>query len=364
MSGIPHFHGSDIEEIEKYYGIPKDELIGFGANVNPLGLSENIKSQIAEHLDMITTYPDRNYTSLRAAIGRYCATNTENIVVGNGSTELISLLIQHVNPKKALLLGPTYSEYERELALSGGQMVYYDLTPENEFQVDLDSFVEQLDENIDLLILCNPNNPTSTAITTETMRCILEHCKKQHIFVMVDETYIEFAPDISQFASVPLVNEFDNLMIIRGVSKFFAAPGLRLGYGITSNQGFRDLLHTHQNPWSLNSIGAFAGEKMMQDQAYISATRSLIHSERNRMYNALQEIPELYTFKPVANFFLVRILKQGVTSFDVFDYLVRKKLMIRDCSSFKNLEGEYIRFCIMSPEDNTRLLDGLKEYFA
>lgn len=363
MSEIPHFHGSDIEAIEAYYGIPKETIVGFGANVNPLGLSSKLQTEIANNLHIITTYPDRNYVSLRNAIGEYCNASAEHIVVGNGSTELISLLIQHLHPKKALLLGPTYSEYERELALCGGEMVYYDLLPEYEFQVQLEEFLAHLSDDIDLLILCNPNNPTASAISLEMMESIMLHCKKHDIFVMVDETYVEFAPDIQAISSMPLVANFDNLMIIRGVSKFFAAPGLRLGYGVTSNEAFMNVLHTHQNPWTLNSIGAFAGELMMKDTDYISRTRSLILSERERIYRELQEIPALHTFEPVANFFLVKIMKDGITSAEVFDFLIKKGLMIRDCSSFTSLKGEYIRFCIMNPEDNTRLLDGLKEYF-
>ena len=363
MSEIPHFHGSDIEAIEAYYGIPKETIVGFGANVNPLGLSKKLQIEIANNLHIITTYPDRNYVSLRNAIGEYCNASAEHIVVGNGSTELISLLIQHLHPKKALLLGPTYSEYERELSLCGGEMVYYDLLPEYEFQVQLEEFLAQLSDDIDLLILCNPNNPTSSAISLEMMENIMIHCKEHDIFVMVDETYVEFAPDIQAISSMPLVANFDNLMIIRGVSKFFAAPGLRLGYGVTSNEAFMNVLHTHQNPWTLNSIGAFAGELMMKDTDYISRTRSLILSERERIYRELQEIPALHTFEPVANFFLVKIMKDGITSAEVFDFLIKKGLMIRDCSSFTSLKGEYIRFCIMNPEDNTRLLDGLKEYF-
>lgn len=363
MSGIPHFHGSDIEAIEAYYGIPKESIVGFGANVNPLGLSKKLQEEIANNLQIITSYPDRNYVSLRNAIGAYCNADASHIVVGNGSTELISLLIQHLHPKKALLLGPTYSEYERELSLCGGEMVYYDLLPEYEFQVQQEEFLAQLNDSIDLLILCNPNNPTSSAITVQMMETILEHCKKHDIFVMVDETYVEFAPDIKSVSSMPLVKNYDNLMIIRGVSKFFAAPGLRLGYGITSNDAFINVLHTHQNPWTLNSIGAFAGERMVQDTEYIEHTRSLILSERDRMYQELKTIPALHTFEPVANFFLVKIEAENVTSADVFDFLIKKGLMIRDCSSFTNLKGEYIRFCIMNPEDNTRLLDGLKEYF-
>ncbi len=363
MSEKPHFHGSDIEEIEKYYGIPKENIVGFGANVNPLGLSENIRKQLAESLDIITTYPDRKYTSLRNTIGNFCNVNPEHVVVGNGSTELISLLIQHICPKKALLFGPTYSEYEREIGLCGGKMEYYYLSPKNKFQINLIEFLEVLDSSIDLLILCNPNNPTSSVVFADDMKIILEHCKKHGIFVMVDETYVEFVPEISQVTCMPLVAAFDNLMVVRGVSKFFAAPGLRLGYGVTSSTDFIKVLHTHQNPWSLNSLGAFAGELMLKDSAYILATRELIQTERTRMYKTLLKIKELHTFDPMANFFLVKILKEGVTSSDVFDYLIRQGLMIRDCASFACLDGEYIRFCIMKPEDNTRLLTALGEYF-
>ena len=363
MSETLHFHGSDIEAIEAYYGIPKETIVGFGANVNPLGLSSKLQAEIANNLHIITTYPDRNYVSLRNAIADYCNTDADHIVVGNGSTELISLLIQHLHPRKALLLGPTYSEYERELGLCGGEMVYYDLLPEHEFQIQPEEFLFQLDDSIDLLILCNPNNPTSSAISLEMMERIMAHCKEHQIFVMVDETYVEFAPSIETISSMPLVKTYDNLMIIRGVSKFFAAPGLRLGYGVTSNEAFINVLHTHQNPWTLNSIGAFAGELMMKDKDYIERTRALILSERVRIYQELQAIPALHTFEPVANFFLVKIIKDGVSSAEVFDFLIKKGLMIRDCSSFTNLSGEYIRFCIMNPEDNTRLLNGLKEFF-
>lgn len=363
MSETPRFHGSDLEEIEKYYGIPKENIIGFGANVNPLGISDTVKSEIIKNLDIITTYPDRNYTTLRNAIGKYCQVSPDHVVVGNGSTELISLLIQHIHPKNALLLGPTYSEYERELSLCGGKMKYYYLSPEQKFRIHLDEFLHVLDDSMQLLILCNPNNPTSSAILKEDMEIILTHCKKLGIFVMIDETYVEFAQEIENVTAMPFVANYDNLMIIRGVSKFFAAPGLRLGYGVTSNAGFMEVLHTHQNPWSLNSVGAFAGELMLQDEEYITATRELIHLERTRIYNALLEIPELNVFRPVANFFLVKILKEGVTSYDVFVYLIQKGLMVRDCASFECLEGEYIRFCIMKPEDNTRLLNGLIEFF-
>ena len=122
-----HFHGSDLEKIEEIYGIKKEEIVSFSANVNPLGVSPLLKHTLSDQIDAITSYPDREYTSLRRCIAAYCGTETENVIVGNGSTELISLFIQVEHPKKALVIGPTYSEYEREIALGGGTTLYYPL---------------------------------------------------------------------------------------------------------------------------------------------------------------------------------------------------------------------------------------------
>ena len=149
-------------------------------------------------------------------------------------------------------------------------------------------------------------------------------------------------------------------MVLRGVSKFFAAPGLRLGYGITGNRTFLEKMKEKQIPWSLNSIGAFAGEIMFRDQEYISRTRSLILPERDRMYREIKKLSSFKPYFPYANFLLLRILKPDVTSFDVFELCIKNNLMIRDCSSFQCLDGEFIRFCIMMPEDNSRLLEVLK----
>ena len=165
-----HFHGSDLEAIEKCYHIKKEDIISFSANVNPLGISYQLRSTLADNLDAITTYPDREYTALRTCIATYAGTQPENVIVGNGSTELISLFIQTKHPKKALVLGPTYSEYEREIALGGGTTLYYPLKEEHGFHMDVEDFCSHLSDQLELLVLCNPNNPTSTAITCSQMR--------------------------------------------------------------------------------------------------------------------------------------------------------------------------------------------------
>lgn len=351
-----HFHGSDLEKIEEIYGISKDEIVSFSANVNPLGVSPRLREELSRRIDAITTYPDREYTSLRRCIADYCGTDYENVIVGNGSTELISLFIQIEHPKKALVIGPTYSEYEREIALGGGTTLYYPLHEANGFCLDVRDFLSQLNESVDLLVICNPNNPTSSSITRAEMRQILDACKQHDIYVMVDETYVEFADNMDEISAVPLTNDYNNIVILRGTSKFFAAPGLRLGYAITGNRDLIKSINTRKNPWTINSLAVVAGETMFTDTDYIKATKALIASERARIYDVLKNHPAYKVYKPSGNFILVRILKDGLTSQDLFDRAIREKMMIRDCSTFPFLDNRYIRFCIMNPADNDRLL--------
>lgn len=364
METKPQFHGSDTSAVAAFYHIPEDEIVCFGANVNPLGLSDTLKADLAAHLDLLSSYPDRNYTALKKVIGTYCQILPEHVIVGNGSTELISLLIQTRKPRKTLVLGPTYSEYGRELDLVGSSVHTYLLKETDQFHLDLNAFCAEIKKGYDLVILCNPNNPTSSALKTSEIQTILDCCREADSFLMIDETYVEFAPDISEITSMSLIRSYDNLMILRGVSKFYAAPGLRLGYGATSNKQFLQDLLLMQNPWSLNSLGAYAGEKMLQDQNYIQKTRELILSERERMCAELSKIDALTIYPAYANFVLVKINKDGVTSADVFEFLIKRGLMVRDCSSFKELGGEYFRFCIMAPEDNERLVQGVRDFFA
>lgn len=350
------FHGSDLEKIEEIYGIKREEIVSFSSNVNPLGISYKLRSTLTSHLDAITTYPERDYTRLRACISSYTHAQMDHIIVGNGTSELISLFIQTQHPKKALILGPTYSEYEREIGLAGGVSNYYPLEESNGFELDLDTFCSSLNDSIDLLVLCSPNNPTSTAITRKQMRRILDTCLRHGIFVMVDETYVEFADNEQDISCISLTNYYTNLIILRGTSKFFASPGLRLGYAITGNRDVCKAINTRKNPWTINSLAEIAGQLMFRDEEYIRQTKALISAERKRIYDELSTWENVKVYKPSGNFLLMRINKEDVTSDQLFDHCIRQKMMIRDCSSFPFLDNTYVRFCFMNPEDNNRLL--------
>lgn len=357
-----HFHGSDLEKIEKIYGVKKEDIISFSANVNPLGISYKLREELPTRIDAISTYPDREYTALRKAISNYIHTDYENILVGNGSTELISLVIQLMKPEKALIIGPTYSEYEHEIELGGGRSRYFRLRETNDFILQEEALFDALTADTDLLVICNPNNPTSSQITRKTMRNILDHCKEKGIFVMVDETYVEFSENSDEITSIPLTEYYNNIIILRGISKFFAAPGLRLGYAVCGNRKLLKEMDSFKNPWTINSLAAIAGEIMFQDEAYIQDTIRLISSERERICGILDKHSSVKYYKPHANFILLHIEKENITSEELFEAAIRRGLMIRDCSSFPFLDNKYIRFCFMNPKDNDALLDVLFEH--
>ncbi|MBQ7562472.1 MAG: aminotransferase class I/II-fold pyridoxal phosphate-dependent enzyme [Lachnospiraceae bacterium] len=356
-----HFHGSDLETIEQLYGIKKEEILSFSANVNPLGISPKLKEYLPKELSCITAYPDREYTELRKTIGAYCGCDYENITVGNGTSELISLVISNRHPKRALIIGPTYSEYEREVSLSGGTSNYFPLSEENGFLLSIQELEKELLKDVELLILCNPNNPTSSAISRASMRTVLDICKRLGIFVMVDETYIEFAKNQAEIDLIPLTATYNNLLILRGVSKFFSAPGLRLGYAITGNKDLTELINSRKNPWTVNSLAETAGKLMFTDTDYMQKTRELIDTERTYVVKTLSASPDFQVYEPVANFVLVKIKKEDLDADILFDALIRQKMMIRNCSTFPFLNNKYFRICFMEHKDNKRLLQAIFE---
>ena len=177
---------------------------------------------------------------------------------------------------------------------------------------------------------------------------------------MIDETYIEFSDSIENICSIPLAEKYDNLFVIRGISKFFAAPGLRLGYGITSSEAFHKLLALNQDPWSVNILASYAGELIFTDKEFIENTKTLISKERIKAFTELKSWKNVRVYESSSNFILVKLLTNKITASEIFEHMVRKKMVIRDASSFTYLDESFLRFCILSPEENKKLLEELK----
>ncbi|NLK22378.1 MAG: aminotransferase class I/II-fold pyridoxal phosphate-dependent enzyme [Epulopiscium sp.] len=356
-----YLHGGDLEAIEKLYKIPRDKLIDFSSNVNPLGISPKAKEELAHNLDLISTYPDREYINLRQKISKYTGASFESIIVGNGSTELISLFIKLINPKKSLVIGPTYSEYEREILLGGGKIEYYPLKEKLDFEIDIENLKNSLSEDLSLLVICNPNNPTSSAISNSDLDVIINHCKSKGIYVLIDETYIEFTENMEKLESISLSKSYDNLIILRGISKFFSSPGLRFGYGICGNKDLINKMNDYKNPWTINILASFGAGIMLEDREYIKATKKMICSERTKMYNALKSWKNIKVYEPKANFILFKLLRGDINSTEIFEKLIKQNMIIRDAASFPFLNSRYMRFCFLLPEQNQQLIDYLYE---
>lgn len=355
------FHGSDLEKIEQVYGISRADIRPFASNVNPLGMSPALKQSLREHIDILTDYPDREYRELREAIQSYTGAEFDHILPGSGSTELIVTFIKTVKPKKTIVVEPTYSEYKRDLKAIKSEVTDYILKEENGFELDPEDLCGQIDESMDMVILCNPNNPTSTCISISQVEELVKKCKETSTFVLVDETYVEFVADVANVSAIPLVKKYNNLIVLRGVSKFFALPGLRLGYACTSNEKLLRYIRKHENPWAVSSLAAYAGTVMFGDTTYINASRSLVSQEKSLVCSMLRGRKTVTIFQPAANFALVKLHKEGLTASQVFEHCIKQNLMIRDCSNFIGLGPEYIRFCFLKPEDDDLLVNALMD---
>ena len=358
------FHGSDIEEISRVYKIDKDAITNYSSNVSPYGVPDIVREELRENISVISTYPDRKYTELREAIAKYTLCNASCIRVGNGATELISKVIAYTKPQKAVVIQPCYSEYIRAIQNSGGAVVEYFLREHRNYEVLTDRLCEMLDDDTDMLVICNPNNPTSTVIEKEQLSWIVKTCYEHNIVLMVDETYIEFIDDPHSLSAVGFCEDYDNVVVLRSTSKFFAAPGLRLGYMITANSDINYKFDDTSDPWSIGSLTELAGRVMFRDAEFIKDVRTKMSDERRRVCEKLKAIDGIRIIEPKANYVLVKILRPDITSDAVFEHCIKKGMMIRNCASFAHMGARYFRFCFLTPEENDRLLEKIKIIFG
>lgn len=356
------FHGSDIEVIEKNYGINKDEIINFSSNVNPKGMPMSVKEAIIKNVEVLERYPDRNNNNLFNSINHYTKANKDKIVVGNGVSEVMKYIISAINPKKSIIIMPTYSEYEKELKKVGCDVSYFLLDDKKDFMLDIDGLINELKNNsYDLLVICNPNNPTSTFIENDL---IIDICKENDIYILVDETYIEFIENYSyKKSAITLIDSYDGLIVMRGVSKFFALAGIRFGYCVTNNKFLLEEVSKNINTWSVNSLVDVCINALAHDEKYINEVSKYMSKERDRVIVELKKIDKIQVYEPKANFVLIKILDKDINADILFENAILKKLMIRNCSSFYSLDDTFFRICFLNEDENNKLIKFLNIQF-
>lgn len=353
-------HGANLYDLSSKYGFSKEDFMDFSSNINPFGSSKLAKEYVMNNIEKVSVYPDPEYLDLKTSISKYCNCLTDNILLGSGATELISSFIETINPKKALLLSPAYSEYEKELSKINCDIIKYFSKKENNFEIDIEDLIKNVNENnYDLIVICNPNNPTGFTFSKNEIEKILNNTKS---FVMVDETYIEFT-NKEVYSSTPLVDNYENLFVIRGTSKFFSTPGIRLGYGLISNNSVKENINSHLDLWNINIFASMMGEVMFLDTEFIENTYSLMVAERDYLIKELSKFKDLKIYSSQGNFILCEIKSKAITSKEVREKLIPHKIIIRDCASFDGLDEYFFRVCILKPDENRLLINNLKNIF-
>ncbi len=351
-------HGGNIYKIAKELNIKKEEIIDFSSNINPLGISEKLKNEIINTMHIVQSYPDPEYQDLKSVLAEYNNTDIDHIIVGNGATELIFLLARVLKPDTALIVSPSFAEYPIALNRAGTKINYFRLNKEDDFNLNLNTLKNELSKQYNLVIICNPNNPTSTYIKPDKIEEIISCTERYGTVIMLDESFIEFVdPDIICHTD-NLYGKHKNAFILRSLTKYFAIPGLRLGYAVSYNPEHTSKLRKNQEPWTINVIAELAGNVLISDKEYIKKVFEYIEIERKFLSDGLKKISWIKAYNANANFFLLEILND-ITSAGLKAELLNSGILIRDASNFKYLNNRFVRIAIKDRKSNKRLLDCL-----
>lgn len=345
-------HGGNVEEIAQTNNIKKECLLDFSANINPLGYPEGLEENLNKHFKELLKYPDYRYAELRKYMAQKYDVNMQNIIVGNGGIQIIHQAIEFLDCKKALIISPTFIEYEKALRRFNKDIVFYYLEEENDFTFDIKRFKKEKLDDIDLVICCNPNNPTGKIIGIDVMEELTSYLKKQSVDLLIDEAFIEFCPHQSALSSV---EKYDNLIITRSLTKFFAVPGLRLGFLVTSKKKLLNKIRSFREDWSVNALAMHGGMFLLEKQDYISETLEYIERERVFLLKKMKEIEFIQTFSSSANYIFFRSIPT------LKKKMLKKNIIIRQCDNYRGLDEHYYRIAVRTRTQNEILVNALKE---
>jgi len=349
----PPPHGGDVYEIARQLGVPLAELLDFSANLNPLGWPVSVAAAIQEALGQLVHYPDPRCLELRRDLAAYHGLAPEEILVGNGSTELIYLVARALGISRALIVAPAFSEYERALKAARLPFEFYLTSEAHAFTLS----GSPTELKADLVILANPASPSGALLGPGELLPWLTHWQDSGALVLLDEAFIDFVEEASLKTHL---RRFPRLLILRSFTKFFAIPGLRLGYILGAPEVLAGL-EAVKEPWSVNTLAQAAGRACLKDKDFMERTRVLVSEERERLFQALRVFQGLKPFPGAANYLLVKLLLSGWTAGRLRERLLAYGLIIRDASNFVGLDERFFRVAVRRREENNRLLAALTD---
>lgn len=353
-------HGGNVYEIARRLECSPDDLLDFSASINPLGPPPGLWEEFQREFPRLRHYPDISNRALIQALSALHGVPTDGIVVGNGSTELIYWLARALRLKSALIAVPTFSEYQRAFELEEVRLHRLVTAEENLFQPALREIESCLNRaRADAVLLTHPGSPSGALMRPDVRQWVLDTCGVEGWTAIVDEAFIDFSEKDSLKSEL---TETTPLVLIRSMTKFYAIPGLRLGYLLTS-PALASRIRRFIPPWSINAFAQIAGVFCAAQAAYRAATLDLIQREREFLASCIQESGLGRPFPGSANYLLVRI-DDALPAAGTLqcDLLERHRILIRDCANFDGLNDRFFRVAVRLPEENRRLLAALGEW--
>ena len=339
-------------------------MLEFSGPINYLGPSQKAVEAVKQNAKLLRYYPDPNPVEFKEQIAEYVGQGVEpeNLLLGNGSIELI-YMITEILPRgfKALIPVPSFSEYEKAALRVGGEPVFLQL-PEN-FALETDKIKKAVTDDTKIICICNPHSPSGTLYSKEALLDLVKFCNKKEIIFSVDENYIEFDDKSLDNTLAGMVKDYENLFVIRSVTKFYGMAGIRFGYAVAAGT-LIDKLQTTRLPWSINALAGPVTLAAFNDKEFIENTKQTIAKNREALAKALGDIEGLHVYPSVTNFLLVKITNPKITSTMLKELLSQERILIRDCCTFMGLDDHYFRVTVRSAKDNQTLTETIKRVMS
>lgn len=363
MVKTTNVHGGNVHKASRLLDTSLDQILDFSANINPLGMSAKGMDAVNDAFQDVIHYPDPDMTNLFAITSELWDMPKERISFGNGAAELIYAICRLPEIEAVYVPAPGFSEYSHGAHSCGLPVIEYELQFDADsfcFSYPLTTILHDLNQSKHCLVFIgNPNNPCGTVWKLES-RELFEVCKKNGHYLVFDESFVDFLGD--DYSMRNYVKEYDNVIVVHSLTKFYAVPGLRIG-AMMANPMIINFIKSHIPSWTVNHLAQIYSEKALQDTDYIQETRTVLKQEKEWLYKEIIQMDVLQCIEPSVNYILCHLDDQYSLE-DIIQHLYHQSILIRDCSHYTGLGPNWFRIAVKTREQNEQLLQALRAYFT